>query len=139
MDKIKDLYKYKYIIIDEYQDISMQRYNFTKKLSDLMKAKIVGVGDDWQAIYSFSGSDVNLFSSFLNIMGYGEIIKINNTYRNSQELIDIAGDFISKNKSLIHKNLLSNKRIEKGCALTAFVSSPPASYPTYPGGAPNKR
>lgn len=120
MDKIKDLYKYKYIIIDEYQDISMQRYNFTKKLSDLMKAKIVGVGDDWQAIYSFSGSDVNLFSSFLDIMGYGEIIKINNTYRNSQELIDIAGDFISKNKSLIHKNLLSNKRIEKPIELIYY-------------------
>lgn len=120
MDKIKDLYKYKYIIIDEYQDISMQRYNFTKKLSDLMKAKIVGVGDDWQAIYSFSGSDVNLFSSFLDVMGYGEIIKINNTYRNSQELIDIAGEFISKNKNLIHKNLLSNKRIEKPIELVYY-------------------
>lgn len=120
MEKIKELHKYKYIIIDEYQDISMQRYNFTKKLSDLMNAKIIAVGDDWQSIYSFSGSDINLFSNFLNIMGYGEIIKINHTYRNSQELIDLAGEFISKNKNLIHKNLLSNKRLEKPVELINY-------------------
>ena len=46
-------------------------------------------------------------------MGYGEIIKITNTYRNSQELIDIAGEFISKNQTQYQKKLYSNKHINK--------------------------
>ena len=45
-------------------------------------------------------------------MGYGEILKITNTYRNSQELIDVAGNFILKNKNQIQKQLKSNKHIE---------------------------
>ena len=56
--------KYKYIIVDEYQDISHQRYNLTKELSKICDAKIVAVGDDWQSIYAFSGSDITLFTEF---------------------------------------------------------------------------
>ena len=45
---------YKYIIIDEFQDIARQRFNLTKRLSEITKAKVVAVGDDWQSIYAFS-------------------------------------------------------------------------------------
>ena len=102
-----------YIIIDEYQDISRQRYNFAKRISDLFKAKIVAVGDDWQAIYGFSGSDVELFTKFYELMGYAEIIKIKNTYRNSQELLDVTSDFVSKDQSVFNKVLKSNKHLLK--------------------------
>ena len=44
----------KYIIIDEFQDIARQRFNLTKRLSEITKAKVVAVGDDWQSIYAFS-------------------------------------------------------------------------------------
>lgn len=112
--------KYQYIMIDEYQDISKQRYNFTKRISDLFHAKIIAVGDDWQAIYSFSGSDVKLFTNFCNLMGYGETIKIKNTYRNSQELINLASEFVYQDKNLIPKTLHSNKHIEKPVVLKYY-------------------
>lgn len=103
---------FKYIIVDEYQDISRQRFDLTKALADVSNAKIMAVGDDWQTIYSFSGSDITLFTQFLSIMGYGDELLITNTYRNSQEVIDIAGNFIQKNQTQIHKKLISPKHIE---------------------------
>lgn len=102
---------YDYLIIDEYQDISNQRYNLTKLLADLFQAKIMAVGDDWQTIYSFSGADINLFKDFKKHVEDAKQIPIENTYRNSQELIDIAGDFIQKNKFQIKKQLKSTKHL----------------------------
>jgi len=103
---------YKYIIIDEFQDIARQRFNLTKTLSNLTGAKIVAVGDDWQSIFAFAGSDITLFQRFLELMGDGIEMQINHTYRNSQELIDIAGGFIQKNPTQIKKRLLSPKTIK---------------------------
>ena len=102
---------YDYLIIDEYQDISNQRYNLTKLLADLFQAKIMAVGDDWQTIYSFSGANINLFKDFKEHVEHAKQIPIENTYRNSQELIDIAGDFIQKNKLQIRKQLKSTKHL----------------------------
>lgn len=107
---------YKYIIVDEYQDISHQRYNLTKELSKICDAKIVAVGDDWQSIYAFSGSDITLFTEFKkNIkdprLGC-ELLYINNTYRNAQELIDIAGKFVLKNTTQYTKMLKSPKKCD---------------------------
>lgn len=104
---------FKYIIVDEYQDISRQRFDLTKELSKICNAKIIAVGDDWQSIYAFSGSDITLFTHFCSIMGYGEELKITKTYRNAQEVIDIAGNFVQKNESQIKKSLVSPKHIQK--------------------------
>lgn len=54
-----------------------------------------------------------MFLSFKKYFGYTKILKINNTYRNSQELINVAGSFIMKNKRQLYKKLKSNKRIKK--------------------------
>lgn len=67
---------YKYIIIDEYQDIAKQRFNLTKRLAEVTSAKVVAVGDDWQSIFAFTGSDITLFTQFLGLMGYGEELQI---------------------------------------------------------------
>lgn len=109
VDKID--FNYKYLIIDEYQDISFQRYKLIKKIKDTFKTKILAVGDDFQAIFSFSGSEINLFTDFYDLMGFASIKKITKTYRNSQELIDIAGNFVMKNKEQFKKDLISNKHI----------------------------
>lgn len=53
-------------------------------------------------------------------MGYAEEIQITKTYRNSQELIDLAGDFISKNSKQIKKNLISSKRLSKPVKLVKY-------------------
>lgn len=102
---------FEYIIVDEYQDISQQRFDLVSALSDVTNAKIIAVGDDWQSIYAFSGSDITLFTEFANKVGYAELLKIVKTYRNSQEVIDIAGTFIQQNPKQIQKDLVSPKHI----------------------------
>ena len=114
---------YRYIIIDEFQDIARQRFNLTKRLSEITKAKVVAVGDDWQSIYAFSGSDITLFTRFLELMGDGTELKITHTYRNSQELIDIAGGFVQKNATQIRKQLISPKHLTDPIVLEEFNDS----------------
>jgi len=114
LKKVKEMKQkldFKYIIVDEYQDISRQRFDLTKELSTVTDAKIIAVGDDWQSIYAFSGSDITLFTEFISKMGYGKLLKIEKTYRNAQEIINIAGGFIQKNTSQIKKTLISPKHI----------------------------
>ena len=102
---------YKYIIIDEYQDVSMQRFNLTKRIEELFKSKIIAFGDDYQTIFGFSGSRIDLMTEFRNYLSDAKQIPIPNVYRNSQELIDVATKFINKNSKQINKKLISNKRL----------------------------
>lgn len=111
---------FKYIIVDEYQDISRQRFDLTKELSKICNAKIIAVGDDWQSIYAFSGSDISLFTHFCSIMGYGKELKITRTYRNAQEVIDIAGKFVQRNETQIKKSLVSPKHIQKPVVIQTY-------------------
>lgn len=110
--KHNNIKRYKYIIVDEYQDTSYIRYLLLKEIINKTGAKIVCVGDDYQSIYRFNGCDLNMFWDFKKYFGYTKILKINNTYRNSQELINVAGSFIMKNKSQLYKKLKSGKSIK---------------------------
>lgn len=112
---------FKYIIVDEYQDISRQRFDLTKALSEVCDAKIIAVGDDWQSIYAYAGSDITLFTKFKKTFGYGEELKITRTYRNAQEVIDIAGGFIQQNDSQLKKALVSPKRITNPVIIQTYT------------------
>ena len=67
--EMKEKLHFKYIIVDEYQDISRQRFDLTTAISEVCDGKIIAVGDDWQSIYAFSGSDISLFTKFQEKMG----------------------------------------------------------------------
>lgn len=112
---------FKYIIVDEYQDISRQRFNLTLELSKLCDAKIIAVGDDWQSIYAYAGSDITLFTNFKQTFGYGLELSITKTYRNAQEVIDIAGGFIQKNTAQIQKALISPKHIDDPIIIETYT------------------
>lgn len=101
--------KIKYIIIDEFQDTSKVRFNLIKAILKKTNASLLVVGDDFQSIYRFTGCDLSLFLEFKTLFKDSEILKIENTYRNSQELINIAGNFIMKNKNQLKKDLKSTK------------------------------
>ena len=105
--------KIKYIIIDEFQDTSLVRFNLIKSILNKTNANLLVVGDDFQSIYRFTGCDLSLFVNFTNLFPNSKLLKIENTYRNSQELINIAGSFIMKNPNQIRKNLKSIKHINK--------------------------
>ncbi len=104
---------YDYILIDEYQDTSYIRYQLIKTLKELGNSKIIAVGDDWQAIYKFTGCTLDNFLNFEELFPYSSILKIQTTYRNPQELITVAGNFVMKNKRQIYKDLHSAKRVKK--------------------------
>ena len=120
--EMKQRLNFKYIIVDEYQDISRQRFDLVSALHDVTDAKIIAVGDDWQSIYAFSGSDITLFTKFAEKMGYAKLLKIVRTYRNSQEVIDIAGNFIQKNREQIEKDLISPKHLEDPVIIYTYDS-----------------
>ena len=119
-----DIPSFKYLIVDEYQDISKSRFNFLKAIADRTDAKVFCVGDDWQSIYRFAGSDVSLFTDFEKFFGYTKVLKIEKTYRNSQQLIDEASRFIIKNPLQLHKELRSDKRLPYPLVFWGFDDDP---------------
>ena len=97
---------YDNIIVDEFQDISVDRYQFLLALREgNPPAKLYCVGDDWQSIYRFSGSDMALFNSFAEFFGPTEINKIETTYRFGEPLVGLSSGFIQKNSAQITKNI----------------------------------
>lgn len=97
---------YDYIIVDEFQDISVDRYNFLKVLREgEAPSKLYCVGDDWQSIYRFSGSDMALFNDFARFFGPTEINKIETTYRFGEPLVGLSAQFIQRNTAQIQKNI----------------------------------
>ena len=105
--------KWKYIIIDEYQDTSYTKFNLIKEIINITNAKLLCVGDDFQSIYRFTGCNLNVFLNFTKYFPNSKIFNIINTYRNPQELINVAGLFIMKNKKQQKKILISPKHLEK--------------------------
>ena len=95
-----------HIIVDEFQDISVDRYGFLKALRESTPpAKLYCVGDDWQSIYRFSGSDMALFNSFPEFFGPTEINKIETTYRFGEPLVSLSSRFIQRNAAQIKKEI----------------------------------
>ncbi len=113
-------FSYSYLLVDEYQDISKKRFLLTKEIANACGAKIVAVGDDWQTIYTFAGSNIELFYHFKKYFPTTNAYSITKTYRNSQELIDTAGEFILKNKEQIPKSLISDKHFENPIEIVPY-------------------
>ena len=104
---------YKYIIIDEYQDISLNRFNLINEIKKSCNSYIFAVGDDFQSIYKFTGSKINFIVKFKKYFKNSKILRLRNTYRNSNELIKVATNFIMKNGNQLKKKLCSNKNLSK--------------------------
>lgn len=98
--------KFSYVIIDEFQDISIGRYQLVKAIkTSNPSCKLFCVGDDWQSIYRFSGSDIALFKEFENYFGFTVKSKIETTYRFHNPLISLSSEFIQKNPNQAKKEL----------------------------------
>lgn len=113
---------YDYIIVDEFQDISVNRYNFLKTLREGdPPAKLYCVGDDWQSIYRFSGSDMALFNNFAAFFGPTEISKIETTYRFGEPLVGLSAQFIQRNTAQIRKNIRPlNEQVKTELSFQAY-------------------
>lgn len=120
----REIHPYRWVIVDEYQDISMSRYRLVNAILSKTGAKLLCVGDDWQSIYRFAGSDIALFISFEHFFGPSAIMRIEKTYRNSQQLIDAAGEFIERSPGQIRKSLRSPKSLNYPIAFMYYSESP---------------
>ena len=119
-DYVKDglcTHNYKYVIVDEYQDMSEARYHLLHEMRKKSDFDLFCVGDDWQSIYRFTGSDISYILDFEKYWGKTVISKIETTYRFGKQLIDISGKFIMKNSAQIKKDLKSNT-VEKSYPLS---------------------
>ncbi|GAB2778026.1 DNA helicase-4 [Hymenobacter luteus] len=97
-----------YIIIDEFQDISQGRAQLIRSLTERHPAtKLFCVGDDWQSIYRFAGSDLALFTNFGQHFGHSLLSRIETTYRFHEPLLGQSSTFITRNPSQTPKHLRS--------------------------------
>lgn len=118
------VHPYKWVIVDEYQDISVARYKLVAAILEQTGAKLLCVGDDWQSIYRFAGSDISLFTGFEKYFGAAEIMRLEQTYRNSQQLIDEAGKFVMRNPNQLRKNLHSPKALDYPITFMCYSENP---------------
>lgn len=105
-------FSYDYVIIDEYQDISPLEYLLIKKLREIHDFKLFCVGDDWQTIYQFAGSEISLILNFEKCWGETEIFKIERTYRFPEKLAKLSGSFIMQNTAQLMKQI-RGKRLDE--------------------------
>lgn len=106
----KQIYNYDYILVDEFQDMSVDKYKYLSALRRKSPhTRIFCVGDDWQSIYRFSGSDISLFSQFDQFNGYTEELKIEATHRFGEPLLQRSSEFILRNPAQKKKKLIADK------------------------------
>lgn len=100
---------WKYIIVDEFQDISVDRY---KLLEAMLKSddefQFFAVGDDWQSINRFAGSDISIMGKFRSFFGRSTIVNLDRTFRFNNKIADVSGQFIQKNPHQLKKNLVTH-------------------------------
>lgn len=121
----KRFFAYDHVLIDEYQDISFDRYELTLKTLEHGGANLMAVGDDWQSIYGFTGSRIEYTYHFAEYYSDKDVKKyfINHTYRFSNELADITSEFIKKNPDQIQdKELYSEKHLDRPIRIREFSS-----------------
>lgn len=105
--------KYKYIIIDEFQDSSKVRFDLIKEIIKYTNSSLFVVGDDWQSIYRFSGCNLDLFINFDKHVTNPHYHTLEYTYRNSNQLIFVSSNFIMKNKLQLKKKIKSHKDLSR--------------------------
>ena len=96
---------FKYVLVDEFQDISFSRYLFLKALLDQNKSKLFAVGDDWQSIYRFTGSDISLMVGFEERFGFSERCLLQESFRLNDKLCQFSTRFVLQNPLQIKKTI----------------------------------
>ena len=105
MEQINPIFAYDYVIIDEYQDISPLEYLLIRNLRQRRPFKLFCVGDDWQTIYQFAGSEISLILNFEKCWGETSRFKIEQTYRFPEKLAKLSGKFIMNDHAQLRKQI----------------------------------
>lgn len=114
-------HKFKYILIDEYQDTNPVQYQITKLLAAVHE-NICVVGDDAQSIYSFRGATIENILQFQKDYDDVKVVKLEQNYRSSQNILNVANHVISNNKGQIQKNLWTENSVGEKLSLVRTMT-----------------
>ena len=114
-------HKFKYILIDEYQDTNAVQYQITKLLAAVHE-NICVVGDDAQSIYSFRGATIENILQFQKDYDDVKVVKLEQNYRSSQSILNVANEVISNNKGQIPKNLWTENTVGEKISLVRTMT-----------------
>lgn len=109
-EKVRD--KYKYILVDEFQDVN----NLQIRLINNMltpETQLFCVGDDWQSIYGFRGSEVDYIINFEKHFEKTKLIKLNLNYRSTEFIVGASNEVIRHNKFQVDKEISASKKSDK--------------------------
>lgn len=99
--------RFRYILVDEYQDTNFAQYYIVKKLAARHR-NISVVGDDAQSIYAFRGADISNILDFQKDYSDAKLFKLEQNYRSTNNIVNAANNVISQNKGRIEKNVWTN-------------------------------
>lgn len=103
--------KYQYILVDEFQDVNNLQVELIKLLlTD--QTQLFCVGDDWQSIYGFRGSNVSYIVDFEKHFPNSKVVKLNLNYRSTQNIVGASNEVIKHNKFKVEKEIHSSKKSE---------------------------
>ncbi|MET3606887.1 DNA helicase-4 [Mucilaginibacter rubeus] len=113
---------YKYILVDEFQDMSLGRYELLKAIrAQNPGVKLYAVGDDWQSIYRFTGSDLSIITQFEIQFGVTSQSTVLKTYRFNDQILSLSSSFVQKNPSQIIKQLTAHQTTPDGHVSFEFI------------------
>ncbi len=101
--------QFHYILVDEFQDVNTLQVDLLKRLLT-PNNQLFCVGDDWQSIYGFRGSDVKYIINFKKHFRPAELIKLNLNYRSTESIVGASNEVIKNNKHKIKKHIESSKK-----------------------------
>lgn len=120
--------KFKYILVDEYQDTNQVQYKLIKLLSDKFR-NICAVGDVDQSIYAFRNADFRIILNFQNDYHDAKIIKLETNYRSTKNIVNLSNEIIKNNKETFPKNLRTdNPHGDKTRIYEAYDDQSEASF-----------
>ena len=102
-------HRFKHIFIDEFQDISTTRAKLIQALLPINDTSITAVGDDWQSINRFAGSNIKIIQDFEKLFGISQTIALDYTFRFNDIVSDVASEFIQKNPHQLQKEIKTIK------------------------------
>ncbi len=108
--QVRDQYRkqFDYVLVDEYQDTNNLQEELTSLLTD--KGNLFCVGDDWQAIYSFRGSNINHFLAFKDNYPGAKLFRLEQNFRSADEIVQVANQVIRQNENRVEKKCFSEKQ-----------------------------
>ena len=111
--------KFKYILVDEYQDTNFIQSEWLKYLSSINK-NLCCVGDDDQSIYSWRGAEIKNFLEFDKVYKNTKIIRLEKNYRSTQNILNVASKLIENNQNRVGKTLYTNQEDGELITLDCF-------------------